>query len=179
MEWHAEVRVQMSMIGSMYSSVLLLDGADGSQTLFTVPQGQNILTLGKPTDVKRRVSVPQYQRTHSEYTTNVTRAGEFGSTFGNAMLRKICARVERGSEGIIQNLKASLRVHIGGRRMAWCNDVAGIISTDEKDRYQYIELMVNRTDTFDVVLRMAAPLRLKKPTLLWIEFDADFSPVEP
>lgn len=70
---------------NIYSSIVLCYGASGQQKVFTVPQGQTIPKLAgagiAPTAA--------HQLTHSELTTNLTKAGEAGSALGDFSVRAI------------------------------------------------------------------------------------------
>ena len=68
---------------NVYSAILVNGGASGSQRMFTVPQGQAIPRLGTGG------TVPTHASTHSETTTNLTKAGELGSAIGDAAVRAL------------------------------------------------------------------------------------------
>jgi len=73
----------------VYSALRLQDDAVGMAKTFTIPQGQSIPFLGTA------IASPWgYQATHSSLTTNLTKAGEFGSALGDASVRGIGITVE-------------------------------------------------------------------------------------
>jgi len=70
---------------NIYSAMIVGHGGAGQQKVFTVPQGQAIPRLVgaaiAPTEA--------HQLTHSELTTNLTKAGEAGSAIGDFSVRAI------------------------------------------------------------------------------------------
>jgi len=72
----------------VYSALRLGDGAVGQTKTFTIPQGQTIPSLGNAG------GLASWQTTHSALTTNLTKAGEFGSALGDASVRGIGITVE-------------------------------------------------------------------------------------
>lgn len=77
---------------NVYSALVVCHGGAGQQKLFTVPQGQAIPRLAgagiAPTAA--------HQLTHTELTTNLTKAGELGSSIGDASVRAIGITIENG-----------------------------------------------------------------------------------
>lgn len=75
----------------IYSSVILGHGGGSQQKMFTVPQGQAIPkmvgTAIAPTEL--------HHLTHSELSTNQDKAGEFGSSIGDAAVRSISLVLEQ------------------------------------------------------------------------------------
>lgn len=76
---------------NVFSSLVLQHGGAGQTKVFTVPQGQTIPRLNgagitAPTEA--------HQSTYSELTTNITKAGEFGSALGDAAVRGIGITIE-------------------------------------------------------------------------------------
>lgn len=75
----------------VYSSLILGHGGGSQQKLFTVPQGQQIPRMVgtgiTPTEV--------HHLTHSELSTNQDKAGEFGSSIGDAAVRSISLVLEQ------------------------------------------------------------------------------------
>lgn len=70
---------------NIYSALVLGYGAAGQQKVFTVPQGQAIPRL-----VGAGIApTAAHQLTHSELTTNLTKAGEAGSALGDFSVRGI------------------------------------------------------------------------------------------
>lgn len=70
---------------NLYSSIVVAHGASGQKKMFTVPQGQAIPVLAgagiAPTS--------PHQLSHTELTTNFTKAGESGSAIGDFSIRGI------------------------------------------------------------------------------------------
>lgn len=161
---------QVSRSLRLYSAVLLGDRANGTQALFTVPQGHAILRLGTVSG-----TTPKYQQVHSSYTTNLQRAGEFGNSLGNVSLRAMRFRVERGFESKVEGLKATSVVRVGGKLVAECNDVFDMLS----GRWEPVRAEVGYTDCFDALITVHHVFRISKPTLLWLEFDIVAFPVTP
>lgn len=73
----------------VYSALYLGDQAVGQTKTFTIPQGQTIPALGSTAP-----RVAGYQATYSNLTTNLTKAGEFGSALGDASVRGIGITIE-------------------------------------------------------------------------------------
>lgn len=68
---------------NIYSAVVVGHGGAGQIKVFTVPQGQAIPRLGT-------VGAPApHQAVFTELTTNLTKAGELGSSIGDASIRNI------------------------------------------------------------------------------------------
>lgn len=76
---------------NIYSALLVAHGGSGVQKVFTVPQGQQIPALGSGTNVTTRIA---HQANYTELTTNLSKAGELGSSIGDAALRAIGITVE-------------------------------------------------------------------------------------
>lgn len=72
----------------VYSALRLGDDAVGQTKTFTIPQGQTIPSLGNAG------GLATHQTTYSALTTNLTKAGEFGSALGDASVRGIGITVE-------------------------------------------------------------------------------------
>lgn len=72
----------------VYSALRLGDSAVGSTKTFTIPQGQTIPSLGNAG------GLAVHQTTYSALTTNLTKAGEFGSALGDASVRGIGITIE-------------------------------------------------------------------------------------
>ena len=90
---------------SVYSALVVSDGATGQTTLFGVPKGQAIPLLGNGT-------AQAHQRTYSELTTNITQAGQLGAAIGDASIRKIGITLEQAyytTSGVINSYGAGLR----------------------------------------------------------------------
>ena len=66
---------------NIYSAIVVNGGASGSQRLFTVPMGQTVPRLGTGG------TVPAHATTHSESSTNLSKAGELGSAIGDGAVR--------------------------------------------------------------------------------------------
>lgn len=77
---------------NIYSSLVVGYGGAGIQKAFTVPQGQNIPRLVgsgiAPTSA--------HLLTHSELTTNLSKAGEAGSSIGDFSVRAVTIGLEQG-----------------------------------------------------------------------------------
>lgn len=70
---------------NIYSSLVIGYGGSGQQKVFTVPQGQQIPRL-----VGSGIApTAAHQLTHSELTTNLSKAGEAGSAIGDFAVRGI------------------------------------------------------------------------------------------
>lgn len=78
---------------NIYSSIVVAHGGAGQQKAFTVPQGQAIPRLVgagiAPTEA--------HQLTHSELTTNFTKAGEAGSAIGDFTVKAIGINFEQAA----------------------------------------------------------------------------------
>jgi len=72
----------------VYSALRVGDGAVGQTKTFTIPQGQTVASLGNAG------GLAAWQTTHSPLTTNLTKAGEFGSALGDASVRGIGITIE-------------------------------------------------------------------------------------
>lgn len=70
---------------TVYSAIVLQHSGSGVQKLFTVPQGQTIPALGGSSTATANA----HQKTYTEATTNITKAGELGSGIGDAAARAI------------------------------------------------------------------------------------------
>lgn len=87
---------------NIYSSIVVGTGASGQGKVFTVPQGQAIPRLMgagiAPTSA--------HLLTHTELTTNLTKAGEAGSSIGDFSVRAIGINFENGyydSSGVLNS----------------------------------------------------------------------------
>lgn len=77
---------------NLYSSIVVGHGAAGQQKMFTVPQGQAIPRL-----VGAGIApTAAHLLTHSELTTNFTKAGEAGSALGDFSVRGLGITFENG-----------------------------------------------------------------------------------
>lgn len=77
---------------NLYSALIVGHGGAGQQKMFTVPQGQAIPRL-----VGAGIApTAAHQLTHSELTTNFTKAGEAGSSLGDFSVRAIGLTCENG-----------------------------------------------------------------------------------
>jgi hypothetical protein len=75
---------------NIFSSIVVGHGAAGQQKMFTVPQGQAIPRL-----VGANIApTAAHQLTHSELTTNLSKAGEAGSALGDFSVRAIGINIE-------------------------------------------------------------------------------------
>lgn len=76
---------------NIFSAVVLAHGGAGVQKTFTVPQGQAIPSLKGST-----ITLAQaHHLLFTEATTNLTKAGEMGSSIGDASVRAIGLRLEQ------------------------------------------------------------------------------------
>lgn len=80
---------------NIYSSILLQDSGAGIQKLFTVPQGQTIPSL----QGAAAATTNAHQKTYTEATTNITKAGELGSGIGDAAFRALGITIEQAAFG--------------------------------------------------------------------------------
>lgn len=69
---------------NVFSALCVQHGGAGQQKVFTVPQGQSIPRLNGS-----GITAPTsaHQATYTELTTNLTKAGELGSSIGDASIR--------------------------------------------------------------------------------------------
>lgn len=76
----------------VYSACVMSVGAaaTGTKKVFTVPQGQAIPYFGSTAPTLA------HHQTYTQLTTNLTKAGEFGSGLGDASVRAIGITVEQG-----------------------------------------------------------------------------------
>lgn len=75
----------------VYSAVVLGHGGTGTQTIFVNPKGQPI-----PQMVGSGITVTaEWQTVYSDVTTNLDKAGELGSTFGEVGIRGIGLTLEQ------------------------------------------------------------------------------------
>ena len=79
----------------VYSAIVLAHGGTGLQKIFTNPQGQSIPTL-KGSSITPTAT---HQLTYTEVTTNLTKAGELGSSIGDASIRAIGLSLEQAYVG--------------------------------------------------------------------------------
>ena len=75
----------------VYSSLVVANGASNYGKMFVVPQGGTIQEL-KGSGIT--ATVQAHQMVHSELTTNLEKAGEFGSGLGDAAVRGISLCIE-------------------------------------------------------------------------------------
>jgi len=75
----------------VYSSLVIANGASNYGKMFVVPQGGNIQELKGSAVV---ATTQSHQKVHSELTTNLEKAGEFGSGLGDAAVRGISLCLE-------------------------------------------------------------------------------------
>lgn len=75
----------------VYSSMVIAHGGGSQQKLFTVPQGQMIPRMAGVGIVPTQL----HHLIHSELTTNQDKAGEFGSSIGDAAVRSISLVLEQ------------------------------------------------------------------------------------
>lgn len=109
----------------IYSALRLGDGASGNLKTFAVPQGQTIPSQGS------LGGLATHQTAYSPLTTNLVKAGEFGSTIGDASVRAIGLTIEQAStkpDGTISTYgatagdvteilsKCSFSLHIGDKK---------------------------------------------------------------
>lgn len=73
----------------VYSSHRFGDAATGQGKVFTVPQGQSIPILGTAASV-----VPLHHVSYTALTTNLTKAGELGSSLGDVSVRALGITLE-------------------------------------------------------------------------------------
>lgn len=78
---------------NIYSAILVNHAGAGQQKVFTVPQGQAIPRISGTAIT----TVAAHQGTYSELTTNLTKAGELGSSIGDASIRAIGITIENGA----------------------------------------------------------------------------------
>jgi len=78
---------------NVFSAIVLGHGGAGQQKVFTVPQGQAIPRLVGA----GIVPTAAHQLTYCELTTNLTKAGELGSSLGDAAIRGIGITIEQGA----------------------------------------------------------------------------------
>lgn len=77
---------------NIYSALVIAHGGAGQQKVFTVPQGQQIPRL-----VGAGIApTAAHQLTHSELTTNLSKAGEAGSAIGDFAIRGLGITFENG-----------------------------------------------------------------------------------
>ena len=91
---------------NVFSALVVQHGGAGQQKVFTVPQGQAIPRLAGS-----GITVPtsNHQVTYTELTTNLTKAGELGSSIGDAALRGIGITIENAyydSSGVLNTYGA-------------------------------------------------------------------------
>lgn len=77
----------------VYSAIVVQHSATGQQKVFTIPQGQTIPKMNGTVTA----STQNYQQTYSETTTNLTKAGELGSSIGDASIRGIGINIEQAA----------------------------------------------------------------------------------
>ncbi len=78
---------------NIYSALVVQHSGSGSQRVFTVPQGQTIPKLnGSSTS-----STSSHHGTYSDSTTNLTKAGELGSTLGDGSIRAVGITIEQAA----------------------------------------------------------------------------------
>lgn len=77
----------------VYSAIVVQSTGTGVQKVFTVPQGQAIPKVNGSSTA----STQAHQQTYSETTTNLTKAGELGSSIGDASIRGIGITFEQAA----------------------------------------------------------------------------------
>lgn len=77
---------------NVFSALVLQHGGAGQTRCFTVPFGQSIPTLAGSS-----INAPaqSHQKTYTELTTNLAKAGELGSSLGDAAIRAIGITIEQ------------------------------------------------------------------------------------
>lgn len=91
----------------VYSALRLGDGAVGQTKTFTIPQGQTIPSLGNAG------GLANYQTTYSALSTNLTKAGEFGSALGDASVRGIGITIETAAPQVVVGTLATVYGVVG------------------------------------------------------------------
>lgn len=81
---------------NVYSAGVLAHGATGQLSLFTIPKGQAIPEI-KGTAIAQ--TTQSHQTNYTDLTTNLNKAGEFGSGVGDASVRAIAINVEAAYAG--------------------------------------------------------------------------------
>ncbi len=78
---------------NVYSALVVQHTGSGQQKVFTVPQGQAIPKMnGSSTS-----STAAHHGNYSETTTNLTKAGELGSSIGDASIRALGITIEQAA----------------------------------------------------------------------------------
>lgn len=78
---------------NVYSALVVQHSGTGTQRVFTVPQGQTIPKMNGSSTA----STQAHHGTYSELTTNLTKAGEFGSSLGDGSVRGLGVTVEQAA----------------------------------------------------------------------------------
>jgi hypothetical protein len=78
---------------NIYSALVVQHSGSGSQKVFTVPQGQAIPKMNGTVTA----SANAHHGNYSELTTNLTKAGEFGSGLGDGSIRGIGITFEQAA----------------------------------------------------------------------------------
>jgi len=113
---------------NVYSALVVQHTGTGQQKVFTVPQGQAIPKLNGTSTA----STNPHHVTYSDLTTNLTKAGEFGSSLGDGSIRGLGITIEQAAytltTGAPRNFgatqfevsdllaKTSFELKIGGKR---------------------------------------------------------------
>ena len=80
----------------VYSACVVAHGGTGSASLFTIPKGQTTPLLRSSS---LTTAVQSHQATYTDLTTNLSKAGEFGSGLGDVSCRAIAITLEPAAPG--------------------------------------------------------------------------------
>lgn len=86
----------------VYSSIVIAHAGTGPQTMFTVPKGQAIPSMRGAAIVT--AAWPAHHLLHSEVTTNISKAGEFGNAVGDVAVRSVGLTIETAAPLIATSL---------------------------------------------------------------------------
>lgn len=89
---------------NLYSSLVVTHGGSGQQKIFTVPQGQTIPQM-KGSSINATTNA--HQLTYSDLTTNLTKAGEFGSGIGDVAVRNVGLTLEQAGYTLSSGAQAA------------------------------------------------------------------------
>lgn len=78
---------------NVYSALVVQHSGTGQQVVFTVPKGQSIPKMNGTVTA----STNAHQANYSDLTTNLTKAGEFGSGLGDGSIRAIAITFEQAA----------------------------------------------------------------------------------
>lgn len=148
----------------IYSTLQLLDGAVGSQSMFTVPYGHDAPQMSGPhVRCPTCGNIPRLRQT--EEHTNITQAGQFGSAIGEANLKTLRLVTPDG-----RKFDGYWNVRVGGRRIAG----GSLFQLFDEKPFVFPDLvLVARTDTFELTIGFDSPLKLETPVNLKAELWAD------